>query len=82
MIEVASQCIIVYKLAGLEKCESNVASEIINNAVLDLAHEFPAPLELLVVHLLLLLLLGSVQLRLVDAVLLQHDRLHVASCWL
>lgn len=79
MIEVARQSIIVYKLAGLEKWEPMSPSEIINNAVLDLAHEFSAPLELLVVHLLLLLLLRGLQLRLVDAVLLQHDGLHV-SC--
>lgn len=77
MIEVARQSIIVYKLAGLEKWERMSPSEIINNAVLDLAHELPAPLQLLVVHLLLLLLLRGLQLRLVDAVLLQHDGLHV-----
>jgi hypothetical protein len=54
-------------------------SEIIDDSVFDLAHEFPAAFEFLVVDLLLLLLLRGVQLRLVDAVLLQDDGLHLRA---
>ena len=56
-----------------------ISSEIIDDPILDLAHELSATLDFLIVHLLLLFFLRSTQLSLVDSVFLKNDRLHLRS---